>query len=233
MSFSQKSTYSNTSSTMPLHCLLNLYPKQVLAEEITKKIFKLLTSLLNEFKKFSAALIRIEQETKARQERDREAYMQYQYKPKMPIFGGGSLKMVSGAYYIPKSKKLNPLGEDAYFICDEKQTIGVADGIGGWAKKGIDAGVYAQELMANSLLALQNEPWEAVDLNKVLNEAYLNSKPKGSSTACIITLAGHRWSPYTRHMGNILSNHFVRGGDLSEDEKNPEEEINLSANPSS
>ncbi|CAL5421245.1 unnamed protein product [Camellia sinensis] len=83
------------------------------------------------------------------------------------------LKMVSGAYYIPKSNKLNPLGEDAYFICDEKQTIGVADGIGRWAKKGIDAGVYARELMANSLLAVQNEPREAVNLNKVLNGSLL------------------------------------------------------------
>ncbi|KAL7246249.1 hypothetical protein ACSBR2_001383 [Camellia fascicularis] len=42
-----------------------------------------------------------------------------------------------------------------------------------------------------------------------------------------------RWSPCARHIGNILSNHLVRGGDLSEDEKNPEEEINPSANPSS
>ncbi|THG22402.1 hypothetical protein TEA_012622 [Camellia sinensis var. sinensis] len=36
------------------------------------------------------------------------------------------------------------------------------------------------------------------------------------------------WSPYARHMGNILFNHLVRGGDFSEDEKNPEKEINLS-----
>ncbi|GMP49755.1 hypothetical protein CsSME_00016632 [Camellia sinensis var. sinensis] len=35
------------------------------------------------------------------------------------------------------------------------------------------------------------------------------------------------------HMGNIPSNHLVRGCDLSEDEKNPGEEINLSVNPSS
>ncbi|KAI7988844.1 putative protein phosphatase 2C 80 [Camellia lanceoleosa] len=134
---SSESESSSPSLSGVAHChsLGVLHQKFWFNEEITKKIFKLLTSLLNEFKKFSAALIRIEQETKARQERDREAYMQYQYKPKMPIFGEGSLKMVSGAYYIPKSKKLNPLGEDAYFICDEKQTIGVADGIGGWAKK--------------------------------------------------------------------------------------------------
>ena len=41
------------------------------------------------------------------------------------------------------------------------------------------------------------------------------------------------WSPCARHMGNILSNHLARGGDLSEDEENPEEEINPSVNPSS
>ncbi|THG10999.1 hypothetical protein TEA_011360 [Camellia sinensis var. sinensis] len=41
------------------------------------------------------------------------------------------------------------------------------------------------------------------------------------------------WSPCARQMGNILSNHLVQGGDLSKDKENPEEEINLSANPSS
>ncbi|KAL7213253.1 hypothetical protein ACSBR2_015878 [Camellia fascicularis] len=45
-------------------------------------------------------------------------------------------------------------------------------------------------------------------------------------------MASHdvEWSPRARHMENILSNHFVRESDLSKDEKNFEEEINLSEN---
>jgi protein phosphatase PTC7 len=46
------------------------------------------------------------------------------------------------------------LGEDAHFICQERQTFGVADGVGGWAMKGIDSGIFARELMSNYLTAL-------------------------------------------------------------------------------
>ncbi|KAF3652874.1 hypothetical protein T459_03125 [Capsicum annuum] len=55
--------------------------------------------------------------------------------------------MVAGSFYIPKVNDEKPLGEDASFICVKEQTIGVADGVGGWAKKGIDSGVYSRELM--------------------------------------------------------------------------------------
>lgn len=55
--------------------------------------------------------------------------------------------MVSASYYIPKDNKL---GEDAHFICADEDTVGVADGVGGFAKQGIDAGEYARSLMINS-----------------------------------------------------------------------------------
>ncbi|KAJ8534262.1 hypothetical protein K7X08_007586 [Anisodus acutangulus] len=68
------------------------------------------------------------------------------------------LKMVAASLYLPKENPNKPLGEDAHFIHELYQTIGVADGVGGWAKKGIDAGIYARELMKNSLIATNNEP---------------------------------------------------------------------------
>ncbi|MED6201361.1 hypothetical protein PIB30_094190 [Stylosanthes scabra] len=34
-------------------------------------------------------------------------------------------------------------GEDAHFICKEEQAIGVADGVGGWADLGVNAGLFA------------------------------------------------------------------------------------------
>ncbi|KAM6573833.1 hypothetical protein CsatA_022160 [Cannabis sativa] len=46
------------------------------------------------------------------------------------------MKMVCEVSYGPKD---HLLGEDAHFICSTEQIIGVADGVGGWAKKGIDA----------------------------------------------------------------------------------------------
>ncbi|KDP40765.1 hypothetical protein JCGZ_24764 [Jatropha curcas] len=99
------------------------------------------------------------------------------------------LRMNAGAFYIAKDNQERPEGEDSHFICKEKQTIGVADGVGGWERKGIDAGEYARQLMANSAIALQHEHKGSVNPGRVLEEAYLNTSVQGSSTACIITLS--------------------------------------------
>ncbi|KAM7512241.1 hypothetical protein LguiB_011116 [Lonicera macranthoides] len=101
-----------------------------------------------------------------------------------------TLKMVAGSFYIPKKNPLKPLGEDAHFISPRHQTLGVADRVGGWARRGIDAGEYARELMNNCVYALKfrqpkNKP---VDPKNILNEAYLNTESEGSSTACVLTL---------------------------------------------
>lgn len=101
---------------------------------------------------------------------------------------GRKWKMVCGACYLPKDNKLKPLGEDAHFICKEKQAVGVADGVGGWAAKGVDAGEYARELMNNAEIAIHQEPNGHMDLKGVLNKAFLNTKPEGSSTACLAVL---------------------------------------------
>ncbi|KAG5555800.1 hypothetical protein RHGRI_006443 [Rhododendron griersonianum] len=99
-----------------------------------------------------------------------------------------SLKMIAGSHYIPKYNVSKPLGEDSHFICAEKQTFGVADGVSSWAQKGIDAGEYARELMENAILAIEDKPEGGVNPMAVLNEAFLNTEAQGSSTACILTL---------------------------------------------
>ncbi|XP_027071684.1 probable protein phosphatase 2C 80 [Coffea arabica] len=100
------------------------------------------------------------------------------------------LKMEAASSYIPKDNEEKPLGEDACFICEETQTIGVADGVGSWGKKGIDAGEYATELMNNASFSVleQAEEEGSVCPLQVLHEAYWMTKAKGSSTACIVTL---------------------------------------------
>ena len=47
-----------------------------------------------------------------------------------------------GFGYLPHPDKVETGGEDAHFICEEKGVIGVADGVGGWADVGVDAGEY-------------------------------------------------------------------------------------------
>ncbi|KAK6124742.1 hypothetical protein DH2020_041518 [Rehmannia glutinosa] len=96
------------------------------------------------------------------------------------------LKMIAASIYIPKDNPKRPRGDDAHFISAEEQTIGVADGIGGWIKSGIDGG-------------------------EVLQDAYDNTNAQGSSTACIITLSGDRL--FAAHVGDsgFL---VIRNGDV-------------------
>ncbi|XP_071692672.1 probable protein phosphatase 2C 80 [Rutidosis leptorrhynchoides] len=99
-----------------------------------------------------------------------------------------SLKLLSGSCYLPHPDKEATGGEDAHFILVEEQVIGVADGVGGWADVGINAGLYSRSLMSNSVNAIKGQPNEAIDPAHVLAKAHLATKAKGSSTACIIAL---------------------------------------------
>ncbi|KAL0905539.1 hypothetical protein M5K25_023966 [Dendrobium thyrsiflorum] len=102
--------------------------------------------------------------------------------------GDRSLKLLSGSCYLPHPDKEATGGEDAHFLCDDEQVIGVADGVGGWADLGVDAGQYAKELMSNAVSAIQDEPKGLINPLRVLEKAYSRTKAKGSSTACIIAL---------------------------------------------
>jgi len=103
-------------------------------------------------------------------------------------FGPEKLKLFSGSCYLPHPDKEDYGGEDAHFICVDEQAIGVADGVGGWADVGVNAGLFAQELMSHSVRAVEEEPKGSVDPASVLEKAHSFTKAKGSSTACIIAL---------------------------------------------
>lgn len=100
--------------------------------------------------------------------------------------------MLPGSYYVPKRNPSKPAGEDAHFFDKAAQVIGVADGIGGWSRKGIDSGEYSRALMKNAakcesvleskFLGFPVEPQE------VLDEAFLKTVEKGTSTCCIVSL---------------------------------------------
>ncbi|CAN0872675.1 Probable protein phosphatase 2C 55 [Linum grandiflorum] len=101
---------------------------------------------------------------------------------------GRSLKLLSGSCCLPHPDKEETGGEDAHFICSDQHAIGVADGVGGWADLGVDAGQYSRELMSHSVNAIREEPKGSVDPARVLEKAHSSTKAKGSSTACIIAL---------------------------------------------
>lgn len=103
------------------------------------------------------------------------------------LSGDRTLKLLSGSCYLPHPAKEETGGEDAHFISTE-QAIGVADGVGGWADLGVNAGHYARELMSNSVSAIGEEPKGFIDPARVLDKAYISTKARGSSTACIVAL---------------------------------------------
>lgn len=102
---------------------------------------------------------------------------------------GSSLRLLSGACCLPHPEKVKTGGEDAYFICSDEPVVGVADGVGGWADVGVDAGEYARELMRQATLAVGQEPHGYVDPARVLATAHSKTKCRGSSTACILALS--------------------------------------------
>ncbi|KAJ4974088.1 hypothetical protein NE237_007262 [Protea cynaroides] len=110
-----------------------------------------------------------------------------------------------GYFYLPKENGLTPKGDDSHFICEEDDVFGIADGVGSWAKKGIDAGKYARELMTNCIMAVQYEPKGFIHPLSILEKAYSNTKAEGSSTACIVALTNDN----CLHFANVGDSGFV------------------------
>lgn len=104
------------------------------------------------------------------------------------ISGDRALKLLSGSCYLPHPDKEATGGEDAHFICADEQAVGVADGVGGWADVGVNAGEYSRQLMSYSVEAIEDEPKGLIDPVQVLEKAYTRTHAMGSSTACIIVL---------------------------------------------
>jgi protein phosphatase PTC7 len=50
---------------------------------------------------------------------------------------------------LPHIKKRATGGEDAYFTTIDKSVIGLADGVGGWNKKGVNPALFSRELCSN------------------------------------------------------------------------------------
>ncbi|KAI9165800.1 hypothetical protein LWI28_020758 [Acer negundo] len=121
-----------------------------------------------------------------------------------------SLDMIMGSFYIPKEDESRPdsQGEDSHFFCQEKKSFGLADGVGGWIKQGIDSGEYSRQLMNNSLIALNHQETRSghVDPTRVLEEAYYVTNCLGSSTACVIALND---DDHCLHVSNVGDSGFL------------------------
>jgi len=85
-------------------------------------------------------------------------------------------------------------GEDAFFLARSSVKdvrLGIADGVGGWRKHGVDPALFAWELMSNCQVAAEGGNVDGAQA--VLADGYkkLVSKenaPEGSCTACVASL---------------------------------------------
>lgn len=98
-----------------------------------------------------------------------------------------ALRLESGACGLPHPQKRATGGEDAWFISGN--TVGVADGVGGWARKGIDSGEYSRTLMNSAKKTVTASTKKPTPL-QVLTVAHRSAQCPGSSTACIVQLDG-------------------------------------------
>lgn len=88
--------------------------------------------------------------------------------------------------------------EDAVIVtqdpnrCSQKLLVAVADGVGGWATVGIDAGHYARELLAGVQAAYVTANLNDADPKHLLQQAYnsLAVSTQGSCTACVTVFEG-------------------------------------------
>jgi len=101
-------------------------------------------------------------------------------------------RVVAAAACIPDPDKANlpgGCGEDSFFISKDVNTLGVADGVGGWRDKGVDSSKYSRCLMENARQKADRTASKAHPLH-VLDHAYNGCKDvMGSSTAAVLSVS--------------------------------------------
>ncbi|KAK8966975.1 putative protein phosphatase 2C BIPP2C1 [Platanthera guangdongensis] len=114
------------------------------------------------------------------------------------------LTISSGAALLPHPSKELTGGEDAFFVACNKW-FGVADGVGQWSLEGINAGLYARELMENCEKIIsecaRNSEYTP---SQVLIQSASKAHSPGSSTILVCFFDGQ-----VLHAANIGDSGFI------------------------
>mmetsp|Transcript_52518 Transcript_52518/g.151354 ORF Transcript_52518/g.151354 Transcript_52518/m.151354 type:complete len:340 (+) Transcript_52518:2-1021(+) len=115
-------------------------------------------------------------------------------------------------------------GEDAFFVARPtavSASIGIADGVGGWADKGVSSADFAVGLMGKCSEVAES-PVVGADPKRLLAEGYERllaidgGAPTGSSTACVLTLDRRSGMLKVANLGDS-SALLIRSADLAVD----------------
>uniref|UniRef100_J3N248 Protein phosphatase n=1 Tax=Oryza brachyantha TaxID=4533 RepID=J3N248_ORYBR len=109
---------------------------------------------------------------------------------RMVPLAASTLVLASGAAILPHPSKVATGGEDAYFIACNGW-FGVADGVGQWSFEGINAGLYARELMDGcKKFIMENQGAPDLKPEQILSKAADEARSPGSSTVLVAHFDG-------------------------------------------
>ncbi|GMT19149.1 hypothetical protein PFISCL1PPCAC_10446 [Pristionchus fissidentatus] len=97
-------------------------------------------------------------------------------------------------------------GDDSCFIAQFKRTLvaGVADGVGGWRKYGIDPSQFSTKLMKECEKRVQSGSFDPKRPEEIIAKAFKATssppRPIGSSTACLVVVSDY--SLYSANLGD-------------------------------
>nr|XP_010926263.1 probable protein phosphatase 2C BIPP2C1 [Elaeis guineensis] len=115
-----------------------------------------------------------------------------------------SLSLSSGAAILPHPLKALSGGEDAFFVAC-KNWFGIADGVGQWSLEGINAGLYARELMQNcEKLVSECQGVPGTKPDQILIQSAAEARSPGSSTVLVAYFDGQ-----VLHAANIGDSGFI------------------------
>ncbi|CAN6484741.1 unnamed protein product [Victoria cruziana] len=118
-------------------------------------------------------------------------------------FPRASLDLSSGVAMLPHPSKALTGGEDAFFLSNDSW-LGVADGVGQWSLEGINAGLYARELMDNCF-KLASDHGEIISKpEQLIFRAAAETNFAGSSTILVAQFDGQ-----VLHVANLGDSGFV------------------------
>jgi protein phosphatase PTC7 len=112
-----------------------------------------------------------------------------------------------------KSFDSSPLcGEDSFFILDELRTFGVADGVGGWSRHGINPKEFSESLMVETKRHISTKQRNAItstggaaDIETAVTAAHAATMKKvaaGSSTVCVASLDKNTSELHVANLGD-------------------------------
>ncbi|KAF5196754.1 phosphatase PTC7-like protein [Thalictrum thalictroides] len=114
------------------------------------------------------------------------------------------LSLSSSSAMLPHPSKALTGGEDAYFIACQSW-FGVADGVGQWSLEGVNAGIYARELMENcAKIVSQSDRASITEPDQILIQSAAESHSPGTSTALVANFDGQ-----VLHVANLGDSGFI------------------------